>query len=32
MQPPGGEPGSDPADPRATPSPPGPDTDTTRLP
>ena len=32
MQPPGGEPGSDPADPQATPSPPGPDTDTTRLP
>ena len=32
MQPPDGEPGSDPADPQATPPPPGPDADTTRLP
>ena len=32
MQPPDGEPGSDPADPQAAPPPPGPDADTTRLP
>ena len=32
MQPPDGEPGSDPGDPQATPPPPGADADTTRLP